>query len=155
MTIWAYSPSPSNYGTCPPKPGSKIASSSNGIRDHPHEQDLQILKWIDEHQPQAYVDWYPFDHPQLGRVELGGWNVMYTWRNPPPGLMGAEAARNIPFVLAMGDMLPKLTIHTLQVTPLGNHDYRINLIIENTGFCPPTPANKAKNVKPFALCAVN
>ena len=53
-------------------------------RDHPHEQDVQILKWIDENGgPQAYVDWYAFDHPQLGKVELGGWNMMYTWRNPP------------------------------------------------------------------------
>ena len=53
-------------------------------RDHPHEEDLQILKWIDEHGPSdAYVPWQTFDHPQLGKIELGGWNNMYTWRNPP------------------------------------------------------------------------
>ena len=31
----------------------------------------------------AYMPWQPFDHPQLGKIELGGWNNMYTWRNPP------------------------------------------------------------------------
>jgi len=27
------------------------------------------------------VDGYDFDHPQLGRVELGGWQSLYTWSN--------------------------------------------------------------------------
>ena len=53
-------------------------------RDHPHEEDLQILKWIDEHgASDAYQEWQPYDHPQLGKIELGGWNNMFTWRNPP------------------------------------------------------------------------
>ena len=32
----------------------------------------------------GFVDWYPFDHPQLGPVELGGWNGLDSWTNPPP-----------------------------------------------------------------------
>ncbi len=41
------------------------------IRDHPPEDDLKILKLADE-IGEGYVDWYPFEHPQLGPVELGG-----------------------------------------------------------------------------------
>ena len=26
----------------------------------------------------------PFDHPQLGRVEIGGWKTKFTAQNPPP-----------------------------------------------------------------------
>ena len=42
-----------------------------------------MLRWCDQHNPDGYVDWYPFEHPQLGAVELGGWNELSTWTNPP------------------------------------------------------------------------
>ncbi|MCK7491105.1 MAG: hypothetical protein MZW92_04595 [Comamonadaceae bacterium] len=67
-------------------------------REHPVEDDLKLLKWSDEQcGGQAHVDWYPFRHPQLGMVELGGWDKMNYWRNPPP-----RAAR------ARGGALPGL-----------------------------------------------
>ena len=34
----------------------------------------------------GFVDWYRFDHPQLGPVELGGWDTFRTWSNPPAPL---------------------------------------------------------------------
>jgi murein tripeptide amidase MpaA len=53
-------------------------------REHPVEDDLKLLAWSDrELEGAAYVDWYPFEHPQLGPVELGGWNKLATFRNPP------------------------------------------------------------------------
>ena len=30
------------------------------------EQALAVLRWVDEHSPDQFVDWYPFEHPQLG-----------------------------------------------------------------------------------------
>jgi murein tripeptide amidase MpaA len=115
------------------------------FRDHPHEDDLKILQWLDQHVgPEGYVAWYSFDHPQLGAVELGGWNTLYTWRNPPPRLMGAEAARNTPFAIAIGKMLPHLAIHTLEVSLLGNRTYRLNLVVENTGFLPTCTSQQGK-----------
>jgi len=114
-------------------------------RHHPHTDDLQILQWLDEQVgAEAYIPWYPALHPQLGAVELGGWNSLYTWQNPPPALMGAEAARNAPFVLALGDMLPHLAIHTLQVTILSDRLYRLNLVVENTGFLPTYTSQQGK-----------
>ncbi|PJF26310.1 MAG: carboxypeptidase, partial [Phototrophicales bacterium] len=45
-------------------------------REHPLENALKMLKWSDEALGgRGYVNWYPFDHPQLGRVELGGWDM--------------------------------------------------------------------------------
>ena len=38
------------------------------------DQALAVLRWGDEHAPDQYVAWYPFEHPQLGPVELGGWH---------------------------------------------------------------------------------
>lgn len=114
-------------------------------RDHPHEDDLQIQQWLDQHVgPEAYVAWYPFDHPQLGAVELGGWNTLYTWRNPPPKFMGMEASRNTPFAIALGEMLPHLTIHTLSVSALGDNAYQLKLVVENTGFFPTYTSQQGK-----------
>jgi murein tripeptide amidase MpaA len=117
-------------------------------REHPHEQDLQILKWADENGgPEAYVDWYEFNHPQLGEVELGGWNFMYTWRNPPHAHLAAEAERNTPFALALGDLLPRLTLHHLEVKPLSGNEYHLNLVVENAGFLPSFTSVQGKNRK--------
>jgi murein tripeptide amidase MpaA len=103
----------------PTEAGIKERKFSEWFRQHPHKDDLQILQWAEEHTGSSgYVDWYPYEHPQLGRVELGGWDLMYTWRNPPAAWMGAEAARNLPFALSVGDMLPRLSLHKLEIQPL-------------------------------------
>ncbi len=129
----------------PDEAGIKARKWSEWHRIHPHEQDVQILQWALENAgPDAYIDWYPFDHPQLGRVELGGWNLMYTWRNPPLAWMGKEAERHFPFMTAMAEMLPHLSIHTLEVKPLGGHDYYLNLVVENPGFLPTFTSEQGK-----------
>ncbi len=132
----------------PNEAGIKDRKFIEWYRQHPHEEDLQILKWIEEHgEPDAYVDWYPFDHPQLGRVELGGWNLLYSWWNPPKSYIGAEAGRNSPFALALGDLLPHLRVHTLQVSQIGEEDFHINLVVENTGFLPTYTSQQGKKRK--------
>jgi hypothetical protein len=40
-------------------------------REHPLDDDLKLMKWNDTVlKGKGFVDWYAFDHPQLGRVEL-------------------------------------------------------------------------------------
>ncbi len=42
------------------------------FREHPVEDDLAIMKWNDEVlDGQGWVDWYEFDHPQLGKGGAG------------------------------------------------------------------------------------
>jgi len=60
-------------------------------RDHPEEDDLAILRWDDEQNGgRGFVDWYPFEHPELGGVELGGWDSLYSLVNAasPPARRG-------------------------------------------------------------------
>jgi murein tripeptide amidase MpaA len=114
-------------------------------RDHPHEEDLQILKWVDEHvASDAYLPWQPYDHPQLGKIELGGWNGMYTWSNPPPNFVEAEVKKHYPFMLSLAEMLPHLSINNLKVTKLGEDKFHLNLVVENTGFLPTFTSQQCK-----------
>ena len=36
------------------------------------EQDLPVCPWSDAHTPGGYIRLYEHDHPQLGRIKLGG-----------------------------------------------------------------------------------
>jgi murein tripeptide amidase MpaA len=106
-------------------------------REHPHEEDQQIIKWIDESMVEnAYFEWKLFDHPQLGEIEIGGWNAMYTWRNPPPAYIQKEAETQFPYMISLGTMLPHLAVHTLDVSELADKTYYINLVVENLGYLP-------------------
>jgi len=125
-------------------------------REHPHEEDVQILKWIDENAPAgSYAEWQPFEHPQLGNVEIGGWLSMHTWRNPPDAHIEAEVARHLSFLLSMGDMLPHLDVLKCNVTPLASapgdppktNQYHLNLVVENTGFLPSFTSQQGKERK--------
>ncbi len=107
------------------------------MRVHPHEDDVQIFEWAqDNGAGKGYVDWYEFDHPQLGIIELGGWNSMYTWRNPPHHFMGEEAERNVPYILLLAELLPHLEVHTLEASPLGDGRYHVRMVVDNRGFLP-------------------
>jgi murein tripeptide amidase MpaA len=115
------------------------------FRNHPPEDDLKILQWADQHAgPNGYVEWYSYQHSQLGNIELGGWNSLYTWRNPPPQLMEKEASLHTPFILSLADMLPQLSIHHLNVKPLSENTWLVELGVENSGYLPTYTSQQAK-----------
>ncbi|ALT78632.1 M14 family zinc carboxypeptidase [Paucibacter sp. KCTC 42545] len=106
-------------------------------REHPVEDDLKLLKWSDEQcGGQAHVDWREFHHPQLGDVEIGGWDKMNFWRNPPPALREREAARFPAWMDQIALSLPKLEILRTEVRALGPDTWRIRLAVANSGYLP-------------------
>jgi hypothetical protein len=106
-------------------------------REHPIEDDLKLLKWNDEVLGgRGFVDWYAFDHPQIGPVELGGWDTLYTWSNPPPALLEREIARFPAWLLWQLAISPKLEILSLQADELILGTYRVRCVVHNTGWLP-------------------
>jgi murein tripeptide amidase MpaA len=117
-------------------------------RDHPVEDDLKLLKWSDEHcGGKAFVDWYAFQHPQLGRVEFGGWDRMNYWRNPPPALREREAARFPPWLMQIGLSLPQLEVLRAEVRALGDDTWRVRFAVANAGYLPSYVTQRAKERK--------
>ena len=115
---------------------------------------LAALRWVDEqpapvdprHAP--WVEWYGFDHPQLGSVELGGWNDLYSWINPPLHRLRDEVDGHADFAVAQALAAPCVEIrHTLVErvgadaggTPL----WRLDVGVANTGWLPTTVSERA------------
>jgi len=106
-------------------------------RDHPVEDDLKLLKWSDEHcGGLAHVDWKPFKHPQLGEVEIGGWDKLNFWRNPPPHLREREVERFPAWMNQIALSLPKLELLRTEVRALGPDTWRVRFAVGNSGWLP-------------------
>jgi murein tripeptide amidase MpaA len=117
-------------------------------REHPVEDDLKLLKWSDEALGgRGYVDWYPFEHPQLGKVELGGWDMLYAWRNPPPEFLEKEVALFPDWLVWHLLISPKLAVYEATVEPLGDALYKVRLVVQNTGWLPTYITKKALEKK--------
>ena len=113
-----------------------------------------MLRWCDEHHPDGYVDWYGFDHPQLGPIELGGWNDLSTWTNPPPSLLRKEVESHADFAIHQALCSPQLEIPHHRVTRVGDDAWRIEVGVSNTGWLPTDVsalARKEKLVKPITV----
>ena len=114
------------------------------FREHPVADDIKILKWSDTKlKGRSYVDWYKFDHPQLGKVELGGWDWLNTWTNPPAEFLEKEIERFPKWLIWHALISPKLNLREEKVIALGNHNYRVRVVIENIGWLPSNVTQKA------------
>lgn len=119
------------------------------FRDHPFEDDLLLLKWSDEKlDGEGYVDWYEFDHPQLGKVELGGWNSLYAFRNPPPKYLESEVAPLGDWAIWLALCSPSLEIRETRIDRHGEN-WRIRFAVQNSGWL---PTNVTKIGATKALC---
>jgi murein tripeptide amidase MpaA len=117
------------------------------LRKHPIEDDHKIFDFVVKHAPQGLVPWYEFNHQQLGKVELGGWDRLFTWRNPPPDLLEKEIAPQADFAIAFNAIAPRIHWRTMQVDNLGHGNYHILTVVENQGFLPTHVANQARKMR--------
>jgi murein tripeptide amidase MpaA len=114
------------------------------LRDHSVEDDLELLKWNDEAlDGRGYVDWYPFQHPQLGEVELGGWDLFYCWANPPPKFLEAEIAPHSDLALWHLLISPRLEIESAEAEAVGDSTFRVRIVVANSGWLPTQVSHKA------------
>ena len=118
------------------------------------EEALAVLRWCDEHHPAGHVDWYPFDHPQLGAVELGGWDDLSTWTNPPAPLLPDEVRPHADFAIHQALCSPRLEIQRVSATRLGDDTWQVEAGVANTGFLPTDVsalARKEELVRPVTV----
>ena len=115
------------------------------FRSHPVEDDVKLLAWADRELPgKGYVEWTKFDHPQLGPVEIGGWDKLLAFRNPPPHLLEQEVAKFPDFMIHNAMISPKLEILDATSEKIGDGTHRITLVVQNSGYLPSYVSKRAK-----------
>jgi murein tripeptide amidase MpaA len=123
------------------------------IRWHPEEDDLKIMRWNDEvMHGDAFIDWQPFEHPQLGEVEIGGWNTKLYEDNAPLQYLAEMCEKHSQWTLSNASLCPYLTLPHLSVEAQGEQLYHIVALVENGGFLPTYTSQKAlerKDVRPI------
>ncbi len=79
----------------------------------------------------AYQAWTPFEHPQLGPVEIGGLDYRRTVRNPPDALLPAECERGFTIADRLRRALPD--VHATVTAEAVGDGTRVRLVLENRG----------------------
>ena len=117
-------------------------------REHPIEDDLKLLAWNDAALGgKGFVPWYPFQHPQLGPVELGGWDGLFTWSNPPHAMLEAEIARFPLWLVWQLLISPRLELLEASAVPMGEDTWRVRVVVHNTGWLPTYVTKRAATNK--------
>ena len=124
-------------------------------KDHPIEDDVKMLEWSDTVLGgSAFVDWYPFDHPQLGPVEIGGWDYMGGIGNVPLHLLEHEIAPHSEWAVQLALISPRLEVRSLRSEPVGSGAHRVVLVLHNTGWMSTSVSQQAidrKAVSPLEV----
>lgn len=123
-------------------------------RKHAVEDDVKLLKWVDEHVPGGFVDWYAFEHPQLGPLEIGGFDTSLVWRNPPLDMVAEEITRHADWAIHNALITPRLTLREASATPVGDGTWRVRFAVQNSGWLPTNVTQKATErrvVRPIEL----
>ena len=80
---------------------------------HPVEDELKLLRWSDkELDGDGFVAWQSFNHPQLGPVEIGGFDLIRYWYNVPFDRLEKEVAPHSEWLIQLGLATPRL-VHPL------------------------------------------
>jgi hypothetical protein len=90
----------------------------------------------------AFRPWTAFDHPTLGKVEIGGFAPFFR-ESPNAEQADALAKASGAFVAALAERQPQLDVSDAAVTALADGLLRVELRITNTGAVPTATAMSA------------
>ncbi len=125
----------------------KLWSASQAIDGKSHDLELdevglaKLLKWSDSALGSKHFEpWKACDHPDLGSVEIGGWDLLHSWFNPPPGnYLKSEVDKVYKSILALGISAPRLRFGVAKDVLIGSAEdgsklRKIEVAVENHGY---------------------
>lgn len=137
----------------PKKAGVEVKDFIEFFTTRDESVDLAMLKVIDDELGgEGFKEWTTFEHPQLGEVEVGGWDYQFAWQNPPGPWLEEVTSTNARFVLRAMRTAPRIMIERPAVEALGSDIYRISMLVQNTGFLPTyvsEQGRKTARIKPI------
>ncbi|MFC1552688.1 M14 family metallopeptidase [Candidatus Latescibacterota bacterium] len=115
----------------------------NGIFD-----DYDAFRWNEEVlDGSGFKQWEWYDHPQLGAVEIGGFNPKFFRQNPPVEFLEEWVRNQAMFNILLAKHLPQIELTSVNVKPAnGENVFDIEVSFTNTGYLP-TALEQAQLVK--------
>jgi len=115
--------------------------------------ELEVLRWNDEALGgRGFKSWTRFTHPQLGEVEVGGFNPKFFSQNPPVEFLEEWVRKQALFNLFLAKSLPHAKIVSADVRPFKKEPgvFEVTAVLANEGFLPTSleMARRVKIVKP-------
>lgn len=107
------------------------------VSDEEQEEDaLKYLKWADENlsKEEGFKDWSKAEHPQLGEVEIGGFDVKYFRQNPPVKFLYQEVEKHTRFALRAVKALPNVNFEKVDVKAISEDVFKIEAVVGNSGY---------------------
>ena len=109
--------------------------------------DYDALMWDEEeNEGKGFKPWTPFNHPQLGEVEIGGFHPKFFGQNGPTWQLENWAKKQAQFNMAMAMRLPELKVSEPMIKKIADNEYEITINWENVGGLP-VALEQAKLVK--------
>jgi len=110
------------------------------------DRQIELLEWNEkELNGEGFINWKPFDHPTLGKIEIGGWKK-FTRSNPPPGrYLKQICIKNTKFDIAIAEMTPFLEITDVKIRPVQTAKNTSGLNVKKDGTKFTFSKNKNKN----------
>jgi hypothetical protein len=119
----------------------------------PSSDDAAWLTYNDEvRDGEGFIEWTPYDHPQLGKVEIGGW-VPYFKSIPPIHVIDEITDTQAEFLLDLASKLPDVHLSEPVVKKLGKDLWEIKVAVTNDGWFPTgtSMAKKNKRARPYIV----
>jgi hypothetical protein len=123
---------------------------------HLDREDMEkIALWARDHaDAQWLVPWKPLEHPQLGKVEVGGPDSRFVVWNPPPRYISELCDQQLGMALRLLATAPQLELVDPEVVVLGPELRRVELTVRNRGYLSTSvvaPARKAAHHQPMTV----
>ena len=135
--------------------GDDINDEDDGTYDSQCASLVSVMTWCEEHLPEEdyFEDWKEFDHPQLGKLEIGGFKFKKCFQNPPPSMLEGEVRKITDWSMALAQSLPRLKVEPVTVVKVGSDAVLVKIKVSNHGFLPSSGsamAVKTASVRPTA-----
>ncbi len=116
-----------------PRPKKFVDFYTHMTREHL----MRFAKWDREHnKTRLFRPWKKTTHPQLGPVEVGGFDMRVGLSNPPLEEIDAVCTRQSKFFLRLAALAPHLGIRHVETTKLSATTHRVVIEVDNTGYLP-------------------
>ena len=111
--------------------------------------DTKLLEWMKSKDIDGFVDWTPYNHPEHGEVEIGGFKP-YMVTNPPVDTIARLGVSHAEFVMYLTTLFPRVRIAKTEVSDHGGGIFRIKTQVENAGYLPTALGQgvRSRSVKP-------